>query len=107
MVHSLAPVSASRSAPSGSTFTQPRRPDDPAARGPPAPGRSGAFFDNLLPEPRRGRRELRALRLPVLQAFHVHAQRLAPLGRLRVVEADALDELALRRAAKAAIVAAQ
>ena len=40
-------------------------------------------------------RERRALALPVLHALHVHAQRLAPRRRLRVVEPEPLDELGL------------
>src|SRR5438128_1347052 len=62
--------------------------------------RSGGLFDKLLHEPLGGRRKLRAALLPVLHPLHVDAQRLAPLGRLRVVEAQALEKLARSRPAR-------
>src|ERR687888_70674 len=62
--------------------------------------RSGGLLGKLLHEPLGGRGELRAATLPMLDSLDVHAQRLAPLRRFRIVEADALEKLARRRPAR-------
>src|SRR5689334_19120975 len=62
--------------------------------------RSGGLLGKLLYQPLGGRRELRAAPLPMLHALDIYAQRLAPLRRLGVVEADALEKLARRRPAR-------
>src|SRR5689334_9997814 len=92
---------ASSSGSSTATFTQPRTPYEPATR-PNSIRFSGCFFAlaKLLHEPHHRGREPRALAFPVLDALDIHAQRLASLGRLRIVEADALEETPGRRAAR-------
>src|SRR5260221_12176056 len=96
---SLAWLSAAASPPPGATLSQPRKPYDPATR-PMSTNRSGGLFDKLLHQPPGGQRKLRTAPLPVLHPLHVDAQRLAPLGRLRIVEAQALEKLARGRPAR-------
>src|SRR5919201_2682086 len=91
--HSRAAASVCATPPPGATFTQPRTPYDPATR-PISISRSGGLLGKLLHEPLGGPRELRAAALPILHPLHVHAQRLAPNGCLRIVEAQALEKLA-------------
>src|SRR5512140_3723803 len=71
---------ASTSGSSTTTLTQPRTPYASATR-PNSINASGCFLGlaKLLDEPHHGRRGLRALAFPVLDALDVHAQRLAPL----------------------------
>src|SRR5258708_17830266 len=97
--HSLAWLSAAATPPPGATLSQPRMPYDPATR-PMSINRSGGLFDKLLHQPPGGQRKLRTAPLPVLHPLHVDAQRLAPLGRLRIVEAQALEKLARGRPAR-------
>src|SRR5512134_1490251 len=68
---------ASTSGSSTATFTQPRTPYAPATR-PKSIKLSGCFLGlaKLLHEPHHGRRGLRALGFPVLDALDVDAQRL-------------------------------
>src|SRR5262245_39147162 len=62
---------------------------------------SGGFrLTSLLDQPRHGVRQLRALALPVRQPLAVDAQPLAAFRRLRIVEADALDEAAVARSSR-------
>src|SRR5262245_48537336 len=63
---------------------------------------SGGFLlcAKLLDEPRGSVGKDRALRLPVRQALAVDAQPLLAFRRLRIVEADALDETAVARTAR-------
>src|SRR5215510_2794910 len=97
--HSRASTSVCATPPPGATLIQPRTPYDPATR-PMSINRSGGLLGKLLHEPLGRRRELRTTPLPVLHALDVHAQRLAPLRRLGIVEADALEKLARRRPAR-------
>ena len=58
------------------------------------------MLSKLLQEARSSSRKERPLRLPVREALAVDAQRFAPLRRLGIVEAEALDKPAVSRTAR-------